>query len=427
MDRGFKYRLYPSDDQKKWIHRCFAVRCRMWNALHAQILKMIEESEDGKFDHKLAAMRMRAIKNDPGNEWMKEVHSAIGEYVTIRYKRSWSAFFSKLKSGEVKAKAARKIARWKALGKPVNQKILDKICKPDFISIKDPAQSFQIRGSDCHEIEECEKWGLVSFKGSGGRIKFRLHRPLVCERVRTVTISRKASGKFFISFNVVDNVVAPGAPKKPGNVISLDSSIVGFTTQEGFIYAHPMSYKANQKRLSFLQQKLARQEKGSKRHDKTKQQIAKLYERITNIRNDFLHKTSNEITSLPEFDGVSVEVLSISKMMQKPLPIPGDKVDFMPNGATESTRMARLMADLSQSRFRDFLKYKAAWNGKKFIAVDPKNYTNRTCSNCGKVNDHVHYKMKTWTCSNCNETHGKYLNGSKVIENLSSGKKYAGK
>lgn len=418
---GVKYRLWPSREQEKHLFACIAVRRKSWNKLHELVTSSMSSEEPPKLSDAIkAAMKaVRRMKYEPGNEWMSEYSSSISDYVSLRYNSAWDAFYRKVKNGEVSQKRAEYISRRKAAGKPVNPAHLESICKPSFQARSDE-DSFQVKGRNCRFSIKM-KAGLLEFKGSAGPLRFNAHRFVPFTHISTVTISHTNIGEWYVSFSVETCLEIP-EPVAPSRILALDSNIVGYQDSEGTLHEHPRPYAAKQELESRLKRQLLRKQKGnrdtppSKRYLKAKKRLNKLQKKIQRRRTDWQHKLSAELAGNSAIDAVAIENLSIQEMMKKPLPIPGKTAnDFLPNGATDQSRINRAMSDISHARFREMLEYKMKWNGKTVITVDTILSTNKTCSACGHVEKSLSFRKKKWICSACGAIHEKYANSAAVI------------
>jgi len=194
-----------------------------------------------------------------------------------------------------------------------------------------------------------------------GDIPIKLHRR-VKGNIKQVYIKRETSSRWFAIFSVEEEQKKLGTT---GKVIGLDLNIDNYLTDSnGERIEHPHILLKLEGKLVREQRKLARKKKGSRNRLKQRIKTARVYERITDRRRDFLHKLSRYYVD--NHDIIGVEDLAVKEMM-------------------ETSYNAKNKADSSWSTFIQMLSYKAEGAGRTFVKVDPKN-TTQNCSNpnCGR-------------------------------------------
>jgi len=191
-----------------------------------------------------------------------------------------------------------------------------------------------------------------------GSIPIKMHRKIKGS-VKQVHIKREQSGRWFAIFSVETEAEKLDTT---GKAIGLDLNIENYLTDSnGGWIEHPRTLLKLGEKLAREQRKLAKKEKGSKNRMKQRIKTARVHERITDRRGDFLHKLSRYY--IENYDIVAVEDLAVKEMM-------------------ESSYNAKNKADSSWSTFTKMLSYKAEGAGRTLVKVDPKN-TTQNCSRCG--------------------------------------------
>lgn len=213
--------------------------------------------------------------------------------------------------------------------------------------------------------------------------------------LKSVTISRSA-GRWFASIAVEIDHQAPARPISGVLGVDLGASALA-TLSDGTTIAGPKALGANLKRLARLQRSHARKKKGGKNRARSRARIARLHDRIRNIRQDGLHKLT---TGLARSAGtVVIEDLNVRGMMA-------------------NRRLARAISDMGFFEFRRQLSYKLARAGGTLIVADRFFASSKTCSNCGEKADTLPLSVRSWTCATCGAQHDRDVNAAINLKNL---------
>lgn len=239
-----------------------------------------------------------------------------------------------------------------------------------------------------------------------GWIDILLHRPIGEGEIRTVTVTKTSTNKFFASIMVKDENELPQKPKvNPETSVGIDLGIKVFATvSDGTVFENPKYLQKQLSRLRIEQRKLERKyKKGvktelqSKGWHKQKLVVAKLYEKIANQRTDFLHKTSTSIVR--KNDTICMEDLNIFGMLK-------------------NSKLSKSISDVSWSEFKRQVEYKAEWYGKNVITIGRFEPSSKFCSNCGFVNKELTLSDRNWNCPKCDTRHERDENAAKNIKNF---------
>ena len=228
-----------------------------------------------------------------------------------------------------------------------------------------------------------------------GTVKANVHRkPLHWWSLRYVTVSKTKTGKYFASVTFGYEAAAPELVLPTASAtLGLNFSLTRFyVDSEGNSPALPSLAKSKEK-LSRMQQKLSRMQPGSKNYDEQMQKIWLQYERITNQRTDFLHKTSRRIANA--CDAVCVRKTDLRELSQK-----------LKQGG---------VFDLGFGRFRELLRYKLEQQGQSFVVVDQYEPVAKTCNVCGCIHENLTTHDKSWLCPSCGVEVSRELNTAKNI------------
>lgn len=206
--------------------------------------------------------------------------------------------------------------------------------------------------------------------------------------IKTVTISKTPSGKFYISILVeYENQILPIIPKK---FLGLNFSMHGlFVASDEPDADYPNFFRKAEKMLAKAQRKLSKKEKGGANRQKAKSRVAILHEKIANQRKDFLHKQAKILAN--KYDAIGIEDISVKSMAKRKK---GGKFSF-----------GKSVADNGWNMFINILKYKLLWQGKSLIKIDKWYPSSQLCHVCGYKNEETkNLSVREWDCPNC-QTH----------------------
>ena len=233
-------------------------------------------------------------------------------------------------------------------------------------------------------------------------------------KLLSVTVSRHR-GRWFAS--VACEIPDPAPQDRPGAAVGVDVGTRGYATSNGEIIAVPRALRRAQRRLRRLQQKMARQRKGSKNRDKTKAKLARLHGRVADIRADWLHQTTSNLVD--RFSVIGVEDLNVRGMTARPKPKPDpDRPGmFLANKAKAKAGLNKSILDAGFGEFRRQLEYKCPEHEGVLVVIDRWYPSSRLCSACGVKTKHLPLHVRRWACENCGTSHHRDVNAAINLRN----------
>ncbi|WP_460725550.1 RNA-guided endonuclease InsQ/TnpB family protein [Nocardia heshunensis] len=209
----------------------------------------------------------------------------------------------------------------------------------------------------------------------------------------TVTVTRDAAGRWFVSLLCEDATVHP-LPETDG-AIGIDVGLHHLLTlSTGEKVENPRHERRDRQRLARAQRRLARKKGNSANREKARRKVARVYVRIADRRRDGLQKLTTRLVR--ENQTLVIEDLAVGNMV-------GNHC------------LARAISDAAWREFRAMLEYKAAWYGRRLIAIDRWYPSSKRCSACGTVVAELALGTRTWTCDSCGVSHDRDINAAKNI------------
>ena len=374
VKKAYRYRLYPNKAQATLLDRHFGCTRLVYNWALGEKIRVYQETGESLSRYQLQA-QLPAMKQAE-RPWLAEVNAQSLQASLINLDRAFLNFF----------KHKTKFPRFKK---------------------KNHRQSFQVPQRGQIDFEAGK---LIIPKFLEG-IRCKVSRRFEGE-TKTITVSKTATGKYFVSVLVeTPDEVPEKMPVTADTTVGIDVGIKDFCTlSTGKKVDNPRHLKGELKRLKVLQRRASKKKKGGNNRKKAVLKVAKLHEKISNRRNDFLHKLTNRLTSENQVGSIAVEDLNIAGMMKKHC-------------------LAQAIADVSWSEFFRQLEYKAEWRGKNLLKIGRFEPSSRTCT-CGVVNKCLTLKDREWTCEVCGTTHDRDILAANNIKRFAltdDNLKYIGK
>lgn len=352
----YKYRLYPTQEQSHQIDKTIGCARFVYNSLLAKAEESYQKTGKTKIDS-YASLKAQY-------SWLKDVDSYALAYAQQHLRFAYKNFFNNHKN------------------------------MPKYHSKKTGKQTYTTHNIDNGlRIEK----GMIKLP-KVGFIKIKLHR--FCKgKIKSATVIKTKTNKYFISILTEQTPEVIEKDISQEKVLGIDMSYKELAVySDGTKAKYPMFYRKAQKKLAHVQRNFGRTQAGSKRHETARLKIAKVYEKISNQRKDFLDKESARIAK--EYDVVVIEKLNMRSMANKKM------------------RKGKVVNDISFGMFKEMLGYKLNNNLGQLIKADKFYPSSQLCSNCGFKNIAVkNLSIREWDCPQCGSHHNRDINAAINLKN----------
>lgn len=260
-----------------------------------------------------------------------------------------------------------------------------------------------------------------------GVLQYIAHRPHQIPKSITISIM---AGKWYLFFCNVDDRI----PIKPEEVaeeleqwtkeelinatIGIDRGVakpVCCNTHHFDISSKQIKRIAKKERQRIRwQRKMARRSKDSNGWKKAQLRIAKTYEYAREVKKDFAHKVSHQLTNDPCIRLLVFEDLKIKNMTQRPNPKQDQSGKYIRNGAQRKAGLNKKILASAWGKIHMFTNYKALRNNKLSIEV-PAHYSSQECSHCGHTHSDNRISQSEFVCQSCGFATNADVNASRVI------------
>lgn len=362
MLRAYKYRIYPTEEQKVLFAKTFGCCRFVYNwALNLKIEAYKQDKKSVAYKEVQDRM-VNELKKE--NQWLTEVNSQALLNSIHNLDTAYKNFFRDTH----------------AVGFPKYKSRKSK-------------QSFQ-----------CPQHCNVDFVKGTITIPKAKDIPAVLHRrfkgtVKTVTISMTPSGRYFASVLVdTDMQELPKSDVSRKTTLGIDLGIKSLAVcSDGRTFGNPKNLKRSLDRLAMLQKRQSRKKKGSANRNKARIRVSRLQEHISNQRKDCLHKITHALTHDSQVHTICMENLNVKGMQR-------------------NHHLAQAVGDASFGMFLTLLEYKCKWYGVNLIKIGRFAPSSKTCGKCGYLYKGLKLSERIWTCPECGTHHDRDLNAARNIK-----------
>lgn len=355
MKRGNRYRIYPNKEQKVLMEKHFGSTRFVYNKLlniKSTLYRKCRISIS-EFDLNNHLLVLKEIY-----PWLKEINAGALQQASRNLNKAFTNFFNF------------------GFGYPQRK------------SKKDHHFSFQLPQHYDLNVEKSEI-KLPKF----GWIKVKMHRDIFQGEMKTLTVSRTPTGKYYMSVLTDDGIELPEPePFSHATLIGVDVGLKTFAAlSTGEKIDNPKFLKNSLERLKCLQRRVSGKVIGSKNRRKAVHKLAKLHELISTQRHDFQHNVSKKLISNNQ--AIAIETLNIKGMMKN-------------HNRAQSTE------DAGWYSFVLKLQYKAEWLGKTILKIGQWEPSSKTCNVCGYKYQDLTEEIREWQCPDCGTNHDRDINAA---------------
>ena len=354
--KAYKYRFYPSDEQKHILAQTFGCCRYVYNwALRQRTDAYYQRGE--RLYYEGTAQRLVALKKQEETIWLNEVSSVVLQQSLRHLDKAFRNFFE----GR---------ADYPTFKKKRNQQ-----------AATYASNAFTWNG---HHL---------TLAKMDAPLEITWHRPLPdgC-KPRSVTVTKDEADRYFVSILVEEDIKPlEVTPKMVGLDLGLKSMVI---TSDGRTHGNPKFFHKDEKKLAKAQRQHAKKKQGSKNRNKARLKVARIHKKVADRRRDYQHQLSTRI--IRENQVVCVESLQVKNMIKNHC-------------------LAKSISDVGWSEFIRQLEYKAEWYGRTLVKIDKWYPSSKRCFDCGHILDSLTLDVRHWVCPECGVAHDRDINAAKNI------------
>jgi len=354
--RAYKYRVYPTDEQKKILARTFGCCRYVYNwALRKKTDAFYHEQQ--RLSYKDLSEALTQLKKQEETVWLSQVSSVPLQQALRHLDKAFLHFFA------------------------------GRAAYPTFKKKRDKQAAIYTSNAFTWDS------GQVMLAKMDEPLDIVWSRPLPEGAMpSSVTISKDGADRYFVSLLVEEDIAPlPSISTSIGADLGLKSFVV---LSSGEVVGNHKFFHKDEKKLAKAQRRHAKKQKGSANRAKARKKVARIHARIADRRRDFSQKLSTRL--IRENQTICVESLVVKNMIK-------------------NRHLARSISDVGWSEFVSQLEYKAAWYGRTLIKIDKWYPSSKRCFDCGHLLNSLLLDVREWTCPECGTHHDRDINAAKNI------------
>ncbi len=362
VQAGYRYRVYPTDEQAMMLLNQMGICRWVWNEAHA-LRQRVWHTEGRSVGYAQLCRHLTVARSE--SEWLRAgsvdcQQQAIRE-LCAAYGRTFTARMTTGRKVPLPGPRRKRGSGWKTVRYTRNGYRLD----PD---------------------------GGLLLAGVKGGIIVRWSRGLPSHPTG-VSVTLDAAGRWHASL-CVEVKETPLSPT--GRTVGVDLGVkAALALSDGAVIENPRHLRRRERALARSQRTLARACKGSKNRAKAKMKVARCHAQVRDARRDWQHKATTALVR--ENDVICVEDLNVKGMSataKGTIEQPGRNV-------AQKAGLNRAVLDVGFGTIRSQLVYKASLYGRDLRVVDRWLPSSKTCSGCGHARTKLALSERTYTCDRC--------------------------
>ena len=366
MLRAIKVRLYPNKQQEQTLNKLLGCYRFVYNHMLARKQEAYEADKMNLGLNELSKYFHHELLKDEQYGWLKDQNSKVMNQAIRQMLTAYDKFFKEHKGfPKFKSKRDKQSALF-PIGAISKKNTFDK----RKITLTKKLKDIKFRCSDLYHKR------LQKYK----------------DNIRSATLSKTKSGCYLLSIliDIPQNEFVKF--NKTSRDVGIDLGVKDFViTSNGEVFENKRFFKKDEKRLTKLQRQLSKKRKGSSNFNKQCKRIARVFEALTNKKENYIHSVVNWL--LRKYDTIYMEDLNTS-------------------GLLKNHRLAKTIQEVGFYKFKMVLSTKALQNNKKVVLIGRYYPSSKTCSQCGYIYKDLKLSERKWQCPNCGSYHDRDLNAA---------------
>ena len=366
MLRAIKIRLYPNKEQEQTLNKTLGCYRFIYNHMLAIKQEAYKRDKTNIGLCELSKYFHGTLLKDEQYAWLKEEHTNVMKQAIRQMLSAYNNFFKQHKGfPKFKSKKDRQSALF-----PINAISKCNTFETRHITLTQPLKNLRFRCSDLY-FNRLQKYN---------------------KNIRSATLSKSKSGNYFLSILVEMEDTELKRFEHTDKQVGIDLGVKDFViTSDGEVFENKHFLKNEEKKMKKLQRQLSKKKVGSNNRKKAQIRIAKLFERMTNKKDAYIHYVVNELLS--SFDTIFMEDLNVQGMLR-------------------NHHLAKAIQEVGFFNFKQVLVNKALVNDKQVVFIDRFYPSSKTCSVCGYKKEDLTLNDREWTCPNCGTKHNRDINAA---------------